>query len=152
MLWTRDVGCMKSNQMDPPWMFLSAGLKPYRAGLDRIRKNVSHAEKSITVASGWLIAKAAKPRRNSSFQFPNRMPLSPILAPRKTQVLFSAGGRSNLLTDRRHGQRWDVNQKKVAGTSPIKGVLRGKKSGDYRGNLGLVVCVPERRRRREQRS
>jgi hypothetical protein len=78
---------MKSNQIDPPWIFLSAGLKPYRAGSDRIRRNVSHAEKSITVASGWLIAKAVKPRRNSSFQFPNRTPLSPILGPKRTQVL-----------------------------------------------------------------
>jgi len=32
-------------------------LKPYLAGSDKIRENVSQAENNMTVASGWLAAK-----------------------------------------------------------------------------------------------
>lgn len=88
MLCTREVGCIKSNQIDPPCLDLSAGLNPYRAGSERIRENVSQAEKSITVASGCLNAKAERPRPSSSFQLPNRTPLFPMLGPSNFQKIF----------------------------------------------------------------
>ena len=72
-------------------MVLSTGLKPYRAGSLRIRVNVSQAENNMTVASGWVVAKLTRPRRNSSFQFPNRTTLSPILAPVKPQASSNTG-------------------------------------------------------------
>src|SRR6266404_6934429 len=95
MLCTREVGCIKSNQIDPPCVYLSVGLKPYRAGSDRIRENVSQAEKSITVASGCLNAKAERPLPSSSFQLPNRTPLFPMLGPTNFQESFSMDGVAN---------------------------------------------------------
>jgi hypothetical protein len=145
MLCTREVGCIKSSQIDPPCLDLSAGLNPYRAGSDRIRENVSQAEKSITVASGCLKAKAERPRPSSSFQLLNRTPLLPMLGPSNFQGWFLHDW-GILLTDRRHIQRWDVNEKEVASTSRIEPVLGGKQTGNYRGDFRLLICVSGRER------
>jgi hypothetical protein len=48
-----------------------------------------------------------------------------------------------LRTDRRHIQWRDINKKKVASSGSIKRILRGKKSGNDRGDLRFVICIPE---------